>query len=209
MFLSILDKKRAELLKKFGFLKRYRFYLAGGTALALQIEHRISLDFDFYTQKKFDNNQLFLELREKFKKIILIQMAEQTLIVKINEVEVSFFYYPYPLIFSPIKFQGVNLASKEDISVMKIIAISMRGTERDFIDIYFLLQSFSLKEIFKFVEKKYPEFNIYVGLQGLTYFVDAERRQKRRLHLTQNISWSKVKKVLINEVRKYQEKCIR
>lgn len=209
MFLSILDKKRAELLKKFGFLERYRFYLAGGTALALQIEHRISLDFDFYTQKKFDNNQLFLELREKFKKIILIQMAEQTLIVKINEVEVSFFYYPYPLIFSPIKFQGVNLASKEDISAMKIIAISMRGTERDFIDIYFLLQSFSLKEIFKFVEKKYPEFNIYVGLQGLTYFVDAERRQKRRLHLTQNISWNKVKKVLINEVRKYQEKCIR
>ncbi|RKY40602.1 MAG: hypothetical protein DRP81_09195, partial [Candidatus Omnitrophota bacterium] len=58
MYWSILDKKQREILKKIGFLKKYGFYLAGGTALALQINHRTSLDFDFYTEKKFDSRKL-------------------------------------------------------------------------------------------------------------------------------------------------------
>lgn len=206
MFLSVLDKKRINLLKELEFLEKYGFYLAGGTAMALQIGHRTSLDFDFYTKKKFDNNILFSELEEQFKKVVLIQSAEQTLIVKIDDVEVSFFYYQYPLILPPVNFQGVNLASKEDIAAMKIIAISQRGTHRDFIDIYFLLKTFSLKEILEFVKRKYPNFNIYIALQGLTYFVDVEKEQKRKLYLIKEVSWSEIKKFLINEVRDYQRK---
>jgi len=209
MYLDILDSRRKKLLSQLGFLSQYGFYLAGGTALALELNHRTSLDFDFYTKRKFDNKKLFQELEKKFKNTILIQKAEQTLIVKINEVEVSFFHYPYPLIFPSIKLKGVNLASKEDIAAMKIIAISDRGTKRDFIDIYFLLEEFSLEEIFEFVKKKYPMFNIYVGLRGLTYFVDAEKAQKRRLYLIHFVSWNEVKKFLIKEVRKYQEKWLK
>ena len=209
MYWDILDSKRKKLLSQLGFLSQYGFYLAGGTALALELNHRTSLDFDFYTKRKFDNKKLFQELEKKFKNTILIQKAEQTLIVKINEVEVSFFHYPYPLIFPSIKLKGVNLASKEDIAAMKIIAISDRGTKRDFIDIYFLLEEFSLEEIFEFVKKKYPMFNIYVGLRGLTYFVDAEKAQKRRLYLIHFVSWNEVKKFLIKEVRKYQEKWLK
>jgi len=209
MYWDILDSKRKKLLSQLGFLSRYGFYLAGGTALALELNHRTSLDFDFYTKRKFDNKKLFQELEKKFKNTILIQKAEQTLIVKINEVEVSFFHYPYPLIFPSIKLKGVNLASKKDIAAMKIIAISDRGTKRDFIDIYFLLEEFSLEEIFEFVKKKYPMFNIYVGLRGLTYFVDAEKAQKRRLYLIHFVSWNEVKKFLIKEVRKYQEKWLK
>jgi len=92
-----------------------------------------------------------------------------------------------------------------DIAVMKLIAISDRGTKRDFVDIYFLLKEFSLEKIFEFVKKKYPNFNIYVGLQGLTYFADAEKKQQRRLYLFHFVSWSKVKKFLIEEVKKYQK----
>ena len=209
MYLDILDSRRKKLLSQLGFLSQYGFYLAGGTALALELNHRTSLDFDFYTKRKFDNKKLFQELEKKFKNTILIQKAEQTLIVKINEVEVSFFHYPYPLIFPSIKLKGVNLASKKDIAAMKIIAISDRGTKRDFIDIYFLLEEFSLEEIFEFVKKKYPMFNIYVGLRGLTYFVDAEKAQKRRLYLIHFVSWNEVKKFLIKEVRKYQEKWLK
>ncbi len=209
IYQDILDRKRRKLLSELSFLEKYGFYLAGGTALALQLNHRTSLDFDFYTEKKFDNRKLLLELEEKFKDVILIQNPEQTLIVKINDIEVSFFHYPYPLISSFLKIDGVNLASKKDIAAMKIIAISDRGTKRDFIDIYFLLKEFSLEEIFKFVKKKYPNFNIYVGLRGLTYFVDAEKKQKRRLYLTHFVSWSEVKKFLIKEIRKYQEKCLK
>jgi hypothetical protein len=92
---------------------------------------------------------------------------------------------------------------------MKMIAISDRGIKRDFIDIYFLLKEFSLEKIFKFVKKKYPNFNIYVGLRGLTYFADAEKKQQRRLYLFRSVSWGKVKKFLIEQVRNYQKQCLK
>jgi len=210
MHLSVLNSKQVSLLKKLGFLKKYGFYLAGGTALALQIDHRTSLDFDFYTEKKFDPTIFQRLLERKFKEVILLQKAEGTLSVKIDGVATSFFQYPYPLIFPPIKYQNFPpLASKEDIAAMKVIAISDRGTKRDFIDIYFLLKEFSLEEIMNFVKKKYPNFNIYVGLRGLTYFVDAEKRQKRKLYLTHFVSWGKIKKFLIGEVKKYQKECLK
>ena len=210
MHLSVLNSKQVSLLKKLGFLKKYGFYLAGGTALALQIDHRTSLDFDFYTEKKFDPTIFQRLLERKFKEVILLQKAEGTLSVKIDGVATSFFQYPYPLIFPPIKYQNFPpLASKEDIAAMKVIAISDRGTKRDFIDIYFLLKEFSLEEIMNFVKKKYPNFNIYVGLRGLTYFVDAEKRQKRKLYLTHFVSWGKIKKFLIGEVKKYQKECVK
>jgi len=209
MYWKILDSRRKKLLSQLSFLKQDGFYLGGGTALALHLGHRTSLDFDFYSGKKFDNKKLLLKLEKKFKNIILIQKPEQTLIVKINEIEVSFFHYPYPLIFPPIKLNQINIASKEDIAAMKIIALSDRGAKRDFIDVYFLLKEFSLEQIFEFVKKKYPMFNIYVGLRGLTYFTDAQKEQKRRLYLTHFVSWSEVKKFLIKEVKKYQEKWLK
>ncbi len=209
MFLSILSRKQVKLLEQLGFLKKYGFYLAGGTALTLQIGHRTSLDFDFYTKKSFDSKKLQRLLEKKFEKTILLQKDEDTLIVKINDVIVSFFKYPYPLIFPLIKQKEFPpIASKKDIAAMKIIAVSDRGVKRDFIDIYFLLQEFSLKKIFAFAKKKYPNFNIYVALRGLTYFVDADRTQTRRLYLFYSVSWNKVKRFLMNEVKKYQKECL-
>jgi hypothetical protein len=209
-YFSVLNPKQLRLLKKLKFLKKYGFYLAGGTGLALQIAHRTSLDFDFYTKKKFDSKKIFQSLEKKFKNVILLGKAEDTLIVKINDVAVSFFRYPYPLIFPTIEIKDLPpLASRQDISAMKVIAISDRGTKRDFIDIYFLLKEFSLKEIMDFVKKKYPNFNIYFGLRGLTYFVDAEKKQKRRLYLIHFVSWNKIKKFLIEKVKKYQKECLK
>ena len=205
MHLEILGPKRKKLLSRSGFLKKYGFYMAGGTALALQIGHRTSLDFDFYTNKSFDSAKLYQELRKRFEKVILLQKAEDSLIVKLDGVAVSFFYYPYPIAFLPAEIEGVRIASKQDIAAMKIIAISDRGTKRDFIDVYFLLKEFALKEIFEFVKKKYPEFNIYVGLRGLTYFADAEKKQQRKLYLFKSVSWVEIKKFLIKEVKKFQK----
>ncbi len=179
--------------------------MAGGTALALQIGHRTSLDFDFYANKSFNSAKLYQELRKRLGKVILLQKAEDTLIAKIDEVAVSFFYYPYPLMLLAVKIERVWLASKQDIAAMKIIAISDRGTKRDFIDVYFLLKEFSLEEIFGFVKKKYPEFNIYVALRGLIYFADAEKRQQRRLYLFKPSSWVEIKKFFIEAARKFQK----
>jgi len=211
MYLSVLHPKQAKLLKKLRFLKRYGFYLAGGTALALQIGHRTSLDFDFYTKKKFDNRKLLRELETRFKNIELIQIPDQTLIVKIEGREISFFYYPYPLVFPLIKEKEIPpLASKEDIGAMKIISIIQRGTQRDFIDIYFLIKEFGLKRIFEIAEKKYPSFNPYLAIQALTYFTDAEKEKiKRKITYIKSANWTEIKKFLLKNVSDFKKSCIK
>lgn len=201
LFLSVLDKKRKDLLSKLGFLKDYGFYLAGGTSLALQIGHRTSLDFDFYTKKEFEPPRLREEFDKRFKKVREIHVAEGTLILDIEGIELSFFKYPYKLVKPCLKLEDVNLASVEDIAAMKILAISQRGKRRDFIDIYFLIQKFGLKKIMELTKEKYSMFNIYVGLQGLSYFKDAdEDLEVDRFRLFEKISWGKIKNYIVKEV---------
>jgi hypothetical protein len=206
LYFSILPKPQIKLLKKLGFLKKYGFYLAGGTALALQIGHRTSLDFDFYTQKNFDSRRLREEFEEKFKKVEEIYIAEDTLGLSVDNIGVSFFRYPYKLIKPLKEIEGIKIAALEDIAAMKILAISQRGRRRDFIDIYFLIKKFGLKKIMKFVKKKYPMFNIYLGLQGLIYFKDAEEDpEKGRFKLIKDVSWRELKKFILKEVFEYKK----
>jgi hypothetical protein len=201
LFLSVLDKKRKDLLNKLGFLKDYGFYLAGGTSLALQIGHRTSLDFDFYTKKEFEPPRLREEFDKRFKKVREIHVAEGTLILDVEGIELSFFKYPYKLVKPCLKLEDVNLASVEDIAAMKILAISQRGKRRDFIGIYFLIQKFGLKKIMELTKEKYSMFNIYVGLQGLSYFKDAdEDLEVDRFRLFEKISWGKIKNYIVKEV---------
>jgi predicted nucleotidyltransferase component of viral defense system len=179
MHLSVLSSKQVKLLKELKFLKRYEFYLAGGTALALQISH-LSLDFDFYTPKNFNSQKLIEQFKKKFKTTKEIYIAKDTLLLRVEKVRISFFKYPFDLVRPLIKFQQIKLASLEDISAMKMIAISQRGTKRDFFDIYFLIKRFGLPKIIEFTRKKYPQFNIYVGLTGLTYFKEAEEEKNEK-----------------------------
>lgn len=205
MYLSVLNRKQKGLLEKLGFLKKYGFYLAGGTALALQIGHRTSLDFDFYTKKKFDSQKLREEFDKRFKTVQEIYIAEDTLGLSVEDTGVSFFRYSYPLIKPCREIEKVLLASVEDIAAMKILAISQRGKKRDFIDIYFLIKEFSLRQIMEFIKEKYPMFNIYTGLQGLTYFKDAdEDPEKRRVKLLERVRWNEIKKFIIKEVNKFK-----
>ena len=205
MYWDVLSKKQVNLLKKLGFLKKYGFYLAGGTALALQINHRTSVDFDFYTEKEFNSRRLREEFDKKFKVVQEIYIAEDTLGLSVDGVGVSFFRYPYPLIRPWQEVENVFLASVEDIAAMKILAISQRGRRRDFIDIYFLIKELGLKQIIELIKEKYPMFNIYVGLQGLTYFKDAdEDPEKGRFRLLKKVRWDEVKKCIIKEVNKFK-----
>jgi predicted nucleotidyltransferase component of viral defense system len=203
MYLSILDKKRVHLLKKLEFLEAYKFYLAGGTALALHIGHRTSLDFDFYTERSFEPRRVREDFDKMFKKVKEIYVADDTLGLEVNNINISFFKYSYPVIKPLEKLEGIYVASMEDISAMKLIAISQRGKRRDFIDMYFLLKIFGLKKIIEFTKEKYPMFNIYVGLQGLIYFQDADNDlEKDRFRMIKNINWKEVKNYILKEVNK-------
>lgn len=203
MFLSVLDRRRIGLLKKLGFLKKHGFYLAGGTALALQIKHRTSLDFDFYTEKEFDPRKLREKFDEEFEEVREIHIAEDTLGLEVDGIGISFFRYPYPLVKPLQKIESAYLASLEDIAAMKIIAISQRGKRRDFIDIYFLIKDFGLRKIIDLTRKKYPMFNVYVGLQGLVYFKDAdEDLEEGRFRLLREVNWEEIKNHILKEVNK-------
>ncbi|MEW6089201.1 MAG: nucleotidyl transferase AbiEii/AbiGii toxin family protein [bacterium] len=202
---EILDKKRIDLLPKLKFLKDAGFYLAGGTALALQIKHRTSVDFDFYSENDFDSQKIHqLFQSQNSKKLLVDTITENTLIIEIDNISISLFTYKYPLLKPFIISDELQLASLEDIAAMKLIAIIQRGVKRDFIDLYFLSQIFGLGKIMNLTNKKYAGFNKYLACQALVYFKDAEddKKQKREIEMIAPIEWEDVKKYFLQEVNK-------
>jgi len=200
---DILDEGRRALLPRLKFLKNSGFYLAGGTALALQIGHRVSVDFDFYNQDKFSTSKIYQDFQaQKPSKILLGNTAEDTLFVEINNIAVSFFTYNYPLLKPLKKSENLNIASLEDIAAMKLIAIIQRGVKRDFIDLYFLAQIFGLEKILCLTKKKYAGFNKYLACQALVYFKDAQGEKAGEVQLIKPLSWEKVKRYLEAEVKR-------
>ncbi|MCK4244227.1 MAG: nucleotidyl transferase AbiEii/AbiGii toxin family protein [Candidatus Omnitrophica bacterium] len=208
LFREVLSKRQTEILPHLFFLKEERFYLAGGTALALQIKHRTSIDFDFYTEAEFLPEDIIELFQKETKEITEIQTGRGTLISRIKRVEVSLFHYPYLLLEPFVESKNLNLASLKDIAAMKLIAIIQRGTKRDFFDLYFLIRNFGLEKIIELTQKKYPPFNPYLALQALTYFEDAEKEDlnERKIIFFKPVSWNKVKESFIKEVRVYKKK---
>jgi len=174
MFYNILDKKRLKILP---LLKNFKkdFYLAGGTGLALQLGHRDSIDFDFFSKNNIDTQKLFLQIKKIFKgyKILKIQEEKNTLTVFIDEnIKLSFFTYNYKLIKKTIDEPYFNIASIIDIADMKLSAIVSRANNKDYIDLYFIFKEVSLKNILKDLNKKFPELDVNLVLKSLVYFKD-------------------------------------
>jgi len=121
MFIDILDKKRKEILPRLKIFSS-SFYLAGGTGLALQLGHRDSVDFDFFTSKKFDNAKLFETIKSQFAnyKITKIQDESGALsIILSSKIKISFFYFSNKLIDKKVKTEYFDMASIRDIAAMK------------------------------------------------------------------------------------------
>jgi hypothetical protein len=205
---EVLGEQQKEILPQLKFLKAEGFYLAGGTGMALQAGHRMSLDFDFYSGKRFEKELLIQEINDKKINSITVQISAGTLIVRLEGVEVSFFFYPYKLLEPLVKTENLNIASLPDIAAMKLIAVIQRGIKRDFFDLYFLTtRGIGLEKLFDLCENKYPSFNRYLALQSLTYFKDAEEfdsLEGRQFFIS--IPWDKVKKYFLQQVKKYKNK---
>lgn len=204
---NILDKNQKDLLPRLSFLKKYGFYLAGGTALALQLGHRTSIDFDFFGPEHFDSEMLFTDLEQEFgNDVKKISEEKDTLFVKILDVDISFFWYKHKPIDSFASFEKISLSSVKDIAAMKLLAITGRPAIRDYIDIFYLFKLFNLPEIFSFADQKYPNFNDYLALRALTYFEDVKEVEGERpiKMIGPNFSWDKAKEYIFEEVKKYQ-----
>ncbi|OGM15249.1 hypothetical protein A2V56_04085 [Candidatus Woesebacteria bacterium RBG_19FT_COMBO_42_9] len=209
-YLQILNDRQLDLIKGLDFLGG-EVYLAGGTGLALQLGHRTSLDFDFYSKIRFDPQLLAASFQEKSKDLKINSIVKDTLILTVDGVSFSLFYYPYKMIGKKVKVESINVASIQDIAAMKLVAVAMRGKRRDFIDIYYLLKKYSLKDLLGFVKTKYPSFEEMMVLKGLIYFEDAEDEDLARgiKVLAKHFSWEDAKKKILQEVKRYQLAIIR
>jgi predicted nucleotidyltransferase component of viral defense system len=183
-------------------------YLAGGTALSLQLGHRISVDLDFFTQQQFNETQLSVKLAS-LPEFIQHGTTQGTVWGKISQTKFSMFHYKYPLLEKTVSFEGIQLASLADISAMKIHAIEDRGTRRDFVDVYFLSKKYSFEEMISFYQKKYAvlEDHLYSILRSLDYFEDAEQESQMPRMLIE-VDWEKVKEYFRQETRKLTEENI-
>ncbi len=178
------------------------FYLGGGTALAIQLGHRESIDLDWFSQNDFSNKAIKEKL-SSLGELEIVGEEDGTINATLDEVKVSFLRYKYSLLYPLIDFEGVKLADERDIAAMKIDAASSRGSKKDFIDIYYLLKKYTLENLIGFFEQKYEDINynkLHI-LKSLTYFEDAENEPIPIM--IQKADWDEVKQNIrekVNEI---------
>lgn len=175
------------------------FVMVGGTALALQLGHRKSIDLDFFTVTDFQSDDLLSNLLTDFN-IQILNQTEKALISNINGVKVDFIRFRYPFQHPFIEENGIKMASIEDIAAMKLDAFSGRRNKKDFFDLYFLLEKFNLEQLFEFYVQKYPHQTTFHVLRSLTYFEDAEI-QPDPIVFNHNVTWKRVKNSIENIIK--------
>lgn len=202
---AILPDATEKLLQKMdGALWLKNFYLAGGTALALQYHHRESIDLDWFTQKPIQTPALIKHL-SKLGKFTLVKEEENTVEGILDKVKLSFMTYPYPLIAREQSYlKHIKIASVHDIAIMKLEAIAGRNTKKDFIDLYLYLhrEKKTLPEILAFLSKKFKgiDYDYYHLLKSLIYFVEADREPMPRM--LEKVDWKIIKSYFQKETKK-------
>ncbi|HEY4520685.1 MAG TPA: nucleotidyl transferase AbiEii/AbiGii toxin family protein [Candidatus Paceibacterota bacterium] len=196
-------RKALERLSGFDWLEKSDWYLAGGTALALQVGHRSSVDLDFFLpHKAFDLGSVLDNFASPDWETNISR--ENTIYGSFMGTKVSFIAYPYFKPALPFNlYQKIKILKPEDIGVMKIVAISQRGRKRDFIDLYWLCQN--VKPLFEFVKclpAQYPSVahDYHHITKSLTYFEDADKDPMPKLNF--KTDWRSVKNFFNSEVRK-------
>jgi len=202
MHLETITSKQKEIFKKLD--KFSDFYLVGGTALALQVGHRISVDFDLFSKKDI-TSKLLDKIKRVFKglKVEVVRDSSEQLSVIIDNIKLDFVKYPFPLLFKLIKYRGVDIAKIEEIAVMKAYALGRRPVLKDYVDLYYILREkhVTLEKIIKLSQKKYKsEFNPRLFLEQLIYLKDVGDMQID--FLKRAVGKQEMEKFFRNEVKK-------
>jgi hypothetical protein len=141
MHLEILSEKQVSLFK---YLKEFnrKFYLVGGTAIALHIGHRRSIDFDMFCEKPFAKMYVNNKLSTiPFKKIKLFEDVDQ-MHLNINEVKMTFFHFPYPILHETKIDNIISIPKLKTLAAMKAYALGRRAKWKDYVDLYFILKDY-------------------------------------------------------------------
>ena len=199
---EVLTDRQASVLRELGSVaKDLDFYLAGGTAVALYLGHRRSVDLDWFTSKRVEDPlKLVREFETSGVPLEIADFSRGTLHCVARGIRVSFFEYLYPLV-SPLVTCGTFncwVASLEDIACMKLVAIAQRGSKKDFIDVYAICKHDKpLPGLLEMSKKKFGLKDLSPIIYGLTYFDDADREKTPRM--LWKTDWRRIK----SEIKKW------
>ncbi|MCL4354512.1 nucleotidyl transferase AbiEii/AbiGii toxin family protein [Patescibacteria group bacterium] len=196
--------KAIAILSKQLWLRKQKWYLAGGTALTLQYNHRTSVDLDFFNPRKDIDSDLNSILSALHPDWITTNQKQDTLYGELENTKISFIAYPYFIPKQPfINYGSMNILDARDIAVMKIIAISQRGKKRDFFDLYWYINNKeSLMQVLKRVKDQFPnaKHNYHHIIKSLTFFEDAEEDPEPQIFF--DADWKKIKEYFLSIIPK-------
>ena len=185
----LIDLQKEPLLSTFN--------LVGGTALALHLGHRKSIDLDFFTSESFDLEEIKMMLIKKYDFKVSYSRS-QTLKGFINGVKVDFIKFDYPHLHNCDIIDEVRIESIPDIIAMKLLSITDNGSRiKDFIDIAYLSSWFSLEQMLQFFIRKVTNSNIMMPIKALTYFDDIDFNESIVM-LYNDFDWDKISNRLID-----------
>jgi len=207
----VRTKKALDFLSQEAWLKNSPWYLAGGTALALQAGNRKSLDLDFFTEKKdFDEKKLLTRFQDNGDWVTEVE-EKNTIYGQLFGTKVSFIAYPFFVPKQKFLWHGsVRVLHQIDIAVMKITAISQRGRKRDFFDLYWCAKHIEpVEDSIKKLKVQYPSIahNYHHIIKSLVYFEDAESDPDPEIFF--DATWDTVKNFFVTEIPVIADKLIR
>lgn len=203
---EVLDSEMLALSKKLGFLGSFSFYLAGGTGVALQLGHRKSFDFDFFTPVDFSPEELSIQIRKHHLALEGEMRRPGTLHGIIEKTKTSFMVYNTILCFPVLQFHDLHVADWRDIIVEKLRIVADRGQKKDFYDLYFGLMLLGTDALIELSVMKFGKsVNYFHLLKGMTYFDDAEKNPEPLL-LDKSVTWSDVKQFFLAHIKDFENK---
>jgi hypothetical protein len=178
-----------------------RFYLAGGTGLALQLGHRRSVDLDFFSEKDEVDLQARQGIVQAFAALspTIAENSIGNLVLIVEGVRVGFFSYHYPLLQTAWQVEGVNVASVTDIGLMKLDALVSRGSRKDFYDLYAISQQIPLADLLERSATKYPDVRDFglMAVESMLMFDNADR--DRQPDLLINVPWYVIRDYFVEQ----------
>jgi hypothetical protein len=193
----LTPEQKVVLAGSASITQKWGAYLAGGAGMALQIGHRRSRDFDWFTRETVPPLELLKDVKSLGLPVAVRQNDEGTFLGAVAGLDYSVFRYPYELVTRPVSFQGCQLASLRDIAAMKMTAIVQRAVKRDYVDLHVLfdLGKLPLGEVVSTMQRKFLGVDPSLSLHAMTYFKDVERQPMPEMLM--KITWEECKKGLV------------
>jgi hypothetical protein len=195
---EILTPEQQELLP---FVASFKdtFGLGGGTAIALQIGHRESIDFDMFSFNEFDNSKIRRVFSKKGKKLNIIRSGTGQLTFTIDEVHMTFFHFPYEIEYSKSFDDIAKMPDLLTLAAMKAFALGQRSKWKDYVDMYFILREHhSVEDIILKADSLFStEFNGKLFRQQLAYFDDVNYTEKVNYRPGFEVADEEVRRVLV------------